>query len=50
MMLQGSLGTDHLIFRGGIWIFFEINSLFPYRREKNKMSSMKLKINSLFFV
>ena len=40
---------DHLIFRGG-WDFFEKNSLFPYRSEKNKMSSTKLKINSLFFV
>ena len=34
----------------GGWDFFEINSLFPYRREKNKMSSTKLKINSLFFI
>ena len=36
------------ILRG--WDFFEKNSLFPYRSEKNKMSSMKLKINSLFFI
>ena len=29
---------------GGGWDFFEKNSLFPNRSEKNKMSSMKLKI------
>ena len=43
------LGTDHLIFRGG-WDFFEKNSLFPIRSEKNKMSPKKLKIKSLFFI
>ena len=48
--LIGLLGTDHLIFRGGGWDFFEKNSLFPYTREKNKMSSTKLKIKSLFFI
>ena len=36
--------------QGGGWDFFEKNSLFPYRSEKNKMSSTKLKINSLFFI
>ena len=42
---------DHLIFRGGGgWDFFEINSLFPYRREKNKISSMKLKTFVLHLV
>ena len=35
--------------RGG-WDFFEKNSLFSYRSEKNKMSSMQLKIKSLFFI
>ena len=45
------LGTGHLIFRGGGgWDFFEKNSLFPYMSKKNKMSSTKLKINSLFFI
>ena len=34
----------------GGWDFFGKNSLFPYRSEKNKMSSMKLKIKSLFFI
>ena len=34
---------------GGAGIFFK-NSLFPYRSEKNKMSSTKLKINSLFII
>ena len=34
----------------GGWDFFEKNSLFPNRSEKNKMSSMKLKIKSLFFI
>ena len=28
----------------GGWDFFEKNSLFPYRREKNNMCSAKLKI------
>ena len=42
---------DHLIFRGGGgWDFFEKNSLFPNRGEKNKMSSTKLKIKILFFI
>ena len=46
-----TLGKDHLIFRGGGgWDFLEKNSLFPYRSEKNKMSSTKLKIKSLFFI
>ena len=36
--------------QGGGWDFFEKNSLFPMRCEKNKMSSTKLKINSLFFI
>ena len=40
---------DHLIFRVG-WDLFEKNSLFPYRSEKNKMYSTKLKIYSLFFI
>ena len=35
---------------GGGWDFFEKNSLFPIRSEKNKMSSKKLKIKSLFFI
>ena len=40
--------TEHLIFGGGGrgWDFFEKNSFFPYRSEKNKMSSMRLKIKS----
>ena len=36
--------------QGGGWDFFEKNILFPYRSEKNKMSSTKLKINSLFLI
>ena len=36
--------------QGGGWDFFEKNSLFPMRCEKNKMTSTKLKINSLFFI
>ena len=36
--------------QGGGWDFFEKNSLFPYRSKKNKMSSTRLKINSLFFI
>ena len=36
--------------QGGGWDFFEKNSLFPNRGEKNKMSSMKLKIKILFFI
>ena len=35
---------------GGGWDFFEKNSSFPIRSEKNKMSSKKLKIKSLFFI
>ena len=46
--LSFELGMDHLIFRGG-WDFFEKNSLFLYRSEKNLMSSMKLKIKKSFF-
>ena len=36
--------------QGGGWDFFEKNSLFPNRGEKNKMSSTKLKIKILFFI
>ena len=35
---------------GEAGILLKKNSLFPNRSEKNKMSSMKLKINSLFFI
>ena len=35
---------------GEAGIFLKKNSLFPNRGEKNKMSSMKLKIKSLFFI
>ena len=44
--------TYNLIFRGGGGRlgFFEKNSVFPYRSENNKMSSMKVKIKSLFFI
>ena len=38
-----------MILRGG-GDFFEKNSLFPNRGEKNKMSSTKLKIKILFFI
>ena len=37
------------LFRLGV-LGFKKNSLFPYRSEKKKMSSMKLKIKSLFFI
>ena len=35
---------------GGGWDFFEKNSLFRNRSEKNKMSSKKLKIKNLLFI
>ena len=35
---------------GGLIFFSNKNSLFPYWREKNKKSSTKLKIKSLFFI
>ena len=41
-------GTDHLIFRWGVaGIVLEKNSLFPYWRNKNTMSPMKLKVFDL---
>ena len=50
-LAHGFLGIGHLIFwGGGGWYFFEKNSLFPYRSEKNKMCSTKLNIKSLFFI
>ena len=36
--------------KGGGWDFFEKNSSFPNRSEKNKISSTKLKIKCLFFI
>ena len=36
--------------QGGGWDFFEKNSLFNNRSEKNKMSSKTLKIKNLFFI
>ena len=45
----GLLRDGPFDFQGGLG-FFEKNSLFPNRSEKNKMSSMKLKIKSLFFI
>ena len=36
--------------QGGGWDFFEKNSLFRNRSEKNKMSSKMLKIKNLFFI
>ena len=47
------LGTDHLIFRGGLG-FFEKNSLFPNRGEKNKnvfneVKNKNLVLHSVYF-